>query len=59
MQHAALSKQELNDVIGWFSQSAGVIPEPIRGHFERMIAVYSNMGHGKGRANQTLASVIG
>lgn len=54
---AALSKSELNEVIGWFSRKAEVIPEPIRAHLERMIAVYSNMGQGKGRANQTFVQL--
>jgi hypothetical protein len=50
---SALSRIELDEVVGWFSREKEVIPEPIRAHLERMIVVYSNMGHGKGRANQT------
>lgn len=56
-QLAALSKAEFNEVVRWFSENSSVIPDPIRANVGRMIAVYSNMGRGKTRANQTLVQL--
>jgi hypothetical protein len=56
-QLSAISRAELDEVIGWFSNESTIIPDPIRTHLERMITVYSNMGYGKGRANQALTQL--
>lgn len=51
---AALSRQDLDELISWFSRYGAMIPEGVREKFERMIAVYSSFTQGAVRARRTL-----
>jgi hypothetical protein len=51
---AALSREEMNDLIDWVSRDTEVIPSKMKAILERLLAVYSNLVQGAQRAKSTL-----
>lgn len=54
---SAISRNELNEVIEWFSCNSAIIPPRIRSLIERMIAVYASFGESVAQAKRSLTTL--